>query len=582
MLRGQAAHDGQHPGVKFTAHLRAYAQRGSLRIEGNTLRIAGADAATLVLAAATDYNPLAPGQPLAAHLGRVCEKTLALACRSYASLRKASAASYRTLFRRVSLDLGPDPDKPTDARLEDLQRGNPDSALEALYFNFGRYLLISASRPGSLPANLQGLWNEHLRAPWNSDYHININLQMNYWPAEVANLSECHEPFFDFVRGLVPAGHRTATQMFNCRGFCACLNSDPWLWTVPHGSVRWGMWAMGGAWCTQHFMEHYRFTGDLDFLRDKAYPLLKEASYFLLDWLSADPKTGRLVSGPGASPENAFLTAEGTKVSLSMGCSMDQEIIWDTFSNTLEAAAALGIQDDFTLAVRQALNRLARPRIGTDGRLLEWSEEYPEAEPGHRHMSHLFGLHPGRQFTFEDAPEMMDACRKSIEYRLAHGGGHTGWSRAWIINFWARLHEGDKAHENLVALLQKSTLPNLFDNHPPFQIDGNFGGTAGIAEMLLQSHVQVRDPGAGDAAQRVTLIELLPALPAAWASGSVQGLCGRGGFQVSLAWKNGKLAEASLRSLLGNPCIVRLGEKTARFHVQSGETLSLDSELRPR
>jgi alpha-L-fucosidase 2 len=468
-----------------------------------------------------------------------------------------------------------------DQRLAAVRQGQSDPALAALYFQFGRYLLISSSRPGGLPANLQGLWNQEMKAPWNSDYHININLQMNYWPAEVANLAECHEPVFDYIRALARAGERTAREVFGCGGFCGCLNSDPWLWTVPYGSPRWGMWVMGGAWCTQDFMEHFRFSGDREFLRQRAYPILKAASLFFLDWLVPDPKTGELVSGPTTSPENAFVAPDGKVVSLSMGCSMDQEIVWDVFNNTLEASRELGIKDDFTSRVGAALKKLALPKIGADGRLLEWSQEFKETEPGHRHMSHLFAVHPGRQFTWENAPEMMNAAQKSIEYRLAHGGGHTGWSRAWIINFWARFRNGEKAHENLVALLAHSTLPDLFDTHPPFQIDGNFGATAGIAEMLLQSHQTVNesDKAAEPPVNGVGIIELLPALPAAWASGSVRGLRARGGFEVDIVWSNGKLESATLRSILGKPCVLRYGDESIRLSTRPRQAVKFDRNL---
>ena len=575
-LTGQAAHGNQHKGVKFEAHLRAISQSGNVRATGNSLHIENADAVTLLAGVATDYNRDNPVQPLTRNLARVCEAAIKKGGKDYVRLRKASVAAHQEIFKRLTLRLGPDSPLATDERLVALNSSNPvpDPSLAALYFQYGRYLLISSSRPGGLPANLQGLWNDQMTAPWNSDYHININLQMNYWPAEVANLSDCHQPFFDYLEHLVPAGRRTAREVFNCRGFCACLNSDPWYWTVPYGSPRWGMWVTGGAWCTQHFMEHYRFTGDRNFLRKHAYPILKEASVFFLDWLVADPKTGKLVSGPTTSPENGFIGPDGNEGTLSMGCSMDQEIIWDTFNNTLEAARDLGIDDDFTASAQRALARLALPKIGADGRLMEWSEEFKEPEPGHRHLSHLFAVHPGHQFNEENAPAMMAAARKSIEYRLAHGGGHTGWSRAWIINFWARFHDGDKACENLTALLQKSTLPNLFDTHPPFQIDGNFGATAAIAEMLLQSHeTEPREKS------EIQILRLLPALPKAWPEGSVVGLRARGGFLVAIMWKDGRLIQASLYSLLGNPCVVRLGEKSVELRTKRGESLYLDRNL---
>jgi len=566
---GQASHEGKtHLGVKFATVMKVVNTGGTVESTAEGLKVEGADEVVLYIAANTDYNRNETQKPYTHDLVALGEAQIEkVEQKGYVEVKQDAITDYRELFDRVSFRLGGESSKlNTLKRLAAYKKGAPDVALEELYFHYGRYLLISCSREGCLPANLQGIWNWREAAPWNSDYHININFQMNYWPAELTNLSECHLPMLDYVERLVPAGQQLAQNLYGCRGFMNGHVSDVWHFASLFGRPQYGQWVLGGAWCTQHFMEHYRYTLDREFLEERAYPILKQASLFFIDWLVEEPGTGLLVSGPSTSPENRLIDpSNGKPTNISMGPAMDQQVIWDTLSNTLEAATILGIDDSFTKEAQETLANLAMPKIGSDGRLMEWRKEYKEDDPGHRHISHLFGLYPGRQYNVDDDPAYFDAARKSIDTRLANGGGHTGWSRAWIINFWARFKEAELAHNNVRKLLIKSTYPNFFDRHPPFQIDGNFGGTAGIAEMLVQSHTDY--------------IDLLPALPQAWPDGEVRGLCLRGGFEIDLKWSGGQLEQVKLVSKHGQPCQVRYRGQVIRLETEPGGSYDLGAQL---
>ncbi len=554
-----AGHNGERAGIagrlRFAARARVSAVGGVVSKDGNRVRITGARAVTVLVAMATSYRRFddVSGNPEAATLATLDRASR----RGLERIQAETSAAHRALFRRVTLDLGRTAaaDKPTDERVR-ANRAAADPALATLYFDYGRYLLIASSRPGTQPANLQGIWNDAIKPPWESKYTVNINTEMNYWPAEATALAECTAPLVQMVRELAITGERTARTMYGARGWVCHHNTDLWRATAPIDGAQWGLWPTGGAWLCTHLWDRYDYGRDLDYLRS-VYPLMRGAALFFLDTLQTDPATGALVTNPSLSPENIHPAG----ASICAGPAMDMQILRDLFDQVGQAAALLKIDAPFAAEVAAARARLAPDHIGAQGQLQEWQRDWDATapEPHHRHVSHLYGLFPSDQIDLDRTPAMAQAARRSLELR---GDESTGWATAWRANLWARLRDGDHAHRILAFLLgPERTYPNLFDAHPPFQIDGNFGGTRAIAEMLMQSR--------GDE------ILLLPALPGAWPAGSVTGLRARGRCSVDLRWQGGELVEAVVRGEIPGRRVIRLGTRRVEVTMTPGKTVRL-------
>ena len=552
---------GGEDGINFAAYLRVIGVGGSVHRWGSSIVTEDCDSVTILIGVQTSYRVSDYKKSAELDVITAAEK-------NFEELLKEHIEDYRSYFDRTEIvfDEGGNDSLPTDERLKLVKEGGVDNGLVSLYFDFGRYLMISGSREGTLPLNLQGIWNKDMWPAWGCRFTVNINTEMNYWLAEVADMGDLHMPLFDHIERMRPNGRETAREMYGCGGFVCHHNTDIWGDTAPQDLWMPGtQWVTGAAWLCTHIWEHWLYSRDREFLAEK-YDTLKEASLFFVDFLIDNGK-GQLVTCPSVSPENTYITSSGAKGSVCMGPSMDSQIIYELFTAVIEAGEVLGIDAEYREKLKGMRDKLPKPQIGKYGQIMEWAEDYDEAEPGHRHISQLFALYPADIISYRKTPELAAAARATIERRLAHGGGHTGWSRAWIINHWARLHDGVKVKENIAALLENSTSDNLFDMHPPFQIDGNFGAAAGIAESLLQSEC-------GE-------IELLPALSPDWKNGHFRGLRARGGFAVDCDWADGKPVKCVIKSLKGEKCrlVIPVGceiKNASAEYVTSGDCIELN------